>query len=98
MCFEGLARLSRRVWRRFVRGSREISLVPSLHRASTDALIRISYPKRAHSFIAEEPLPVLEIGPVDVIVRAVKINKSFVDLQRSKTNKWFTSSELCTML
>ena len=31
MCFEGLARLSRRVWRRFVRGSREISLVPSLH-------------------------------------------------------------------
>ena len=39
MCFEGLARLSRRVLRRFVRGSREISLVPSLHRASTDALI-----------------------------------------------------------
>ena len=38
MCFEGLARLSRR---RFVRGSREISLVPSLHRASTDALIII---------------------------------------------------------
>ena len=31
MCFEGIARLSRRVWRRFVRGSREISLVPSLH-------------------------------------------------------------------
>ena len=28
------------VWRRFVRGSREISLVPSLHRASTDALVR----------------------------------------------------------
>ena len=43
MCFEGLARLSRRVWRRFVRGSREISLVPSLHRASTDALIYISH-------------------------------------------------------
>ena len=40
MCFEGLARLSRWVWRHFVRGSREISLVPSLHRASTDALIR----------------------------------------------------------
>ena len=40
VCFEGLARLSRRVWRRFVRGSREISLVPSLHRASTDALIQ----------------------------------------------------------
>ena len=39
MCFEGIARLSRGVWRRFVRGSREISLVPSLHRASTDALI-----------------------------------------------------------
>ena len=38
MCFEGIARLSRRVWRRFVRGSREISLVSSLHRASTDAL------------------------------------------------------------
>ena len=29
VCFEGLARLSRWVWRRFVRGSREISLVPS---------------------------------------------------------------------
>ena len=42
MCFEGIARLSRRVWRRFVRGSREISLVPSLHRASTDALIYAS--------------------------------------------------------
>ena len=39
MCSEGLARLSRRVWKRFVRGSREISLVSSLHRASTDALI-----------------------------------------------------------
>ena len=43
MCFEGLARLSRRVWRRFVRGSREISLAPSLHRASTDALILQRY-------------------------------------------------------
>ena len=32
-------RLSRRVWRRFVRGSREISLVSSLRRTSTDALI-----------------------------------------------------------
>ena len=40
VCSEGLARLSRRVWRRFVRGSHEISLVPSLHRASTDALMR----------------------------------------------------------
>ena len=39
MCFEGLARLSRRVWRHFVRVSREISLGSSLHRASTDALI-----------------------------------------------------------
>ena len=29
VCFEGLARLSRRVWRRFVRGSREISHVPT---------------------------------------------------------------------
>ena len=44
VCFEGLARLSRRVWRRFVRGSREISLAPSLHRASTDALIMIYRP------------------------------------------------------
>ena len=43
--FEGLARLSRRVWRRFVRGSREISLVPSLHRASTDALIMFVLPR-----------------------------------------------------
>ena len=42
VCFEGLARLSRRVWRRFVRGSREISLMPSLHRASTDALIWVN--------------------------------------------------------
>ena len=41
MCFEDLARLSRRVWRRFVRGSSEISLVPSLHRASTDALMTL---------------------------------------------------------
>ena len=39
VCFEGLARLSRRVWRHFVRVSREISLRSSLHRASTDALI-----------------------------------------------------------
>ena len=38
VCSEGLARLSRRVWRRFVRGSREISLA---HRASTDALIEV---------------------------------------------------------
>ena len=37
VCFQGLARRSRRVRRRFVRGSREISLVPSLLRASTDA-------------------------------------------------------------
>ena len=37
--FKGLARLSRRGWSRFLRGSREISSVPSLHRASTDALI-----------------------------------------------------------
>ena len=36
--FQGLARRSRRVRRRFVCGSREISLVPSLLRASTDAL------------------------------------------------------------
>ena len=39
MCLEGLTRLSRRAWRNFVCGSREISLVPSLHRASTDNLI-----------------------------------------------------------
>ena len=38
-CFEGIAMFSRRVWRCFVRGSCEISLVSSLHRASTDALI-----------------------------------------------------------
>ena len=46
VCFEGLARLSRRVWRRFVRGPREISLVSSLriHRASTDALILLALP------------------------------------------------------
>ena len=44
VCFEGL---SRRVWRRFVRGSREISLVPSLHRASTDALIYAFFAKRS---------------------------------------------------
>ena len=48
MCFEGIARLSRRVWRRFVRGSREISLVPSLHRASTDALIYLIASVPAH--------------------------------------------------
>ena len=42
VCFQGLARRSRRVRRRFVRGSREISLVSSLLRASTDALITSS--------------------------------------------------------
>ena len=36
VCFHGLAR---RIRKRFVRGSREISLVSSLLRASTDALI-----------------------------------------------------------
>ena len=36
VCFQGLDKHSRRVRRRFVRGSREISLV---HRASVDALI-----------------------------------------------------------
>ena len=36
---KGLARLSRRGCSRFLRGSREISSAPSLHRASTDALI-----------------------------------------------------------
>ena len=39
VCSQGLARCSRGVRRRFVRRSREISLAPSLHRASTDALI-----------------------------------------------------------
>ena len=39
VCFEGLGSHSHRVFSRFVRGSREISLMPSLHRASTDALI-----------------------------------------------------------
>ena len=43
MSFEGLARRSRGVKRRFLRGSREISLVPSLHRAATDALIHTLY-------------------------------------------------------
>ena len=60
MCFEGIARLSRRIWRRFVRGSREISLVPSLHRASTDALIR-------NDIIPEEiECYTIRIFPVDV--------------------------------
>ena len=58
MCFEGLARLSRRVWRRFVRGSREISLVPSLHRASTDALIVYS---RSCKFLSRR---VLSYAPI----------------------------------
>ena len=40
VCFEGRARRSRRIRRRFVRESREISLVPSPHRASTDAFFR----------------------------------------------------------
>ena len=44
VCFQGLARRSRRVRRRFVRGSREISLVSSVLRASTDALI--IYPEK----------------------------------------------------
>ena len=44
VCFEGLARLSHRVWRRFVRGSREVSLVSSLHGASTNALISLTRP------------------------------------------------------
>ena len=39
---EGLARLSRAEWRRFVRGSRE-NFVSSLHSASTDALIMVSF-------------------------------------------------------
>ena len=39
VCFQGLAIRSRRDRRRFVPGSLEISLVPSLHRASTDSLI-----------------------------------------------------------
>ena len=40
---ECVRRLSRRVWRHFVRRSREISLVPSLHRASVDALISCNF-------------------------------------------------------
>ena len=43
VCFQGLARLSGQVIRRFVRRSREISLVPPLLRASTDALISASH-------------------------------------------------------
>ena len=38
---EGLEWLYRRVSRLFVRGSREITSVPSLHRASADALIHM---------------------------------------------------------
>ena len=41
VCFQGLARRSHGVRRYFVRGSREISLMSSLHRVSTDALIKI---------------------------------------------------------
>ena len=41
MCFEGLGSNSRRVFSRFVRGSREISSVSSLYRESTDSLIQI---------------------------------------------------------
>ena len=52
--FEGLARLSRRVWRRFVRGSREISLVPSLHRASTDALMVQFFKVSKFSFLLKK--------------------------------------------
>ena len=39
VCFQGLARRSHGVRRRFVPGSHEISRVSSLHIASTDALI-----------------------------------------------------------
>ena len=39
MCFEGLGSDSRRVFSRFVRGSREISFASSLYRESTDSLI-----------------------------------------------------------
>ena len=56
VCFEGLARLSRRVWRRFVRGSREISLVPSLHRASTDALMMMMMMKMTREIAYERIL------------------------------------------
>ena len=39
VCFEGQIRHSRRVFRLFLRGSRKILPVSSLHRASTDALM-----------------------------------------------------------
>ena len=39
VCFQGLARHSRGVRRRFLPDHVEISLVSSLHRASTDALM-----------------------------------------------------------
>ena len=65
MCFEGLARLSRRVWRRFVRGSREISLVPSLHRASTDALIRPNALQAVEIFIDGRCIATEENGLTD---------------------------------
>ena len=62
VCFEGLARVSRRVWRRFVRGSREISLVPSLHRASTDALMCITIILRVRLSYTLQHLPFQHIG------------------------------------
>ena len=79
MCFEGIARLSRRVWRRFVRGSREISLVPSLHRASTDALILtwLSYThlptvlNLASSLKFDAPLKLIERTLVSYVVRGI---------------------------
>ena len=39
-----------------MRGSREISLMPSLHRASTDALINIVHETIVHSIPATELL------------------------------------------
>ena len=42
MCFEGLGSKSHGVFSGFVRGSREISPVPSLYRESTDSLISSS--------------------------------------------------------
>ena len=49
VCSQGLARCSRGVRRQFVRRSREISLAPSLHRVSTDALIKTSKGRGYHS-------------------------------------------------
>ena len=74
--FQG--RRSRRVRSRFVRGSLEISLVPSLHRASTDTLIGMmkvtehythTFEKLTFSF-NQSPLLIRQVG--------IQVEKSFL--------------------